>query len=117
MIVEYTGRGTAITPKQRRLADSELARIDGVIGRTVSAHVVLTEDKYRQIAEVTLVLANDSLVVKCEGTEMLVALHDALKKIELQALKHKERRLTVERQRKPNSAVPLIEVLSTAALG
>jgi len=117
MIVEYTGRGTAITPKQRRLADSELARINGIIGRTVSAHVILTEDKYRQIAEVTLVLANDSLVAKCEGTEMLVALHDALKKIELQALKHKERRLTVERQGKPNSSVPLIEVVSVAAAG
>jgi putative sigma-54 modulation protein len=110
MIVEYTGRGTTITPKQRKLADSELSRIDGIIGRTVSAHVILTEDKYRQIAEVTLKTATDSLVATCEGTEMLVALHDALKKIELQAIKHKERRMTVQRQRKPNSAAPLIEV-------
>ena len=107
MIVEYTGRGTTITPKQRRLADSELTRINGIIGRTVSAHVILTEDKYRQIAEVTLELPSESLVAKCEGTDMLVALHDALKKIELQALKHKERRLTVERHSKPNSSVPL----------
>jgi len=117
MIVEYTGRGTTITPKQRRLADSELARIDGIIWRTVSAHVILTQDKYRQIAEVTLVLANDSLVAKCEGTEMLVVLHDALRKIELQALKHKERRLTVQRQGKVNTSAPLIEVISVAAAG
>jgi putative sigma-54 modulation protein len=116
MIVEYTGRGTAITPKQRRLADSELARIDGIIGRTVSAHVILTEDKYRQIAEVTLKTATENLVATCEGTEMLVALHDALKKIELQAIKHKERRITVERHAKPNSTEPLIEVSSTAPL-
>jgi len=115
MIVEYTGRGTAITPKQRRLADSELARIDGIIGRTVSAHVILTEDKYRQIAEVTLKTAMDSLVALCEGTEMLVALHDALKKVEQQAIRQKERKMTVERQRKPNSAEPLIELRPTAA--
>jgi len=88
MIVEYTGRGTAITPKQKRLADGELARIDGMIGRSVSAHVILTEDKYRHIAEVTLKTPMNSLVATCEGTEMLAALHEALKKIELQAIKH-----------------------------
>lgn len=110
MIVEYTGRGTAVTEKQKRLADAELARIDSVIGRTVSAHVILTEDKYRKIAEVTLKTATDQLVATCEGTDMLVALHDALRKIEQQALKHKERKITVERHGKPNSAEPLIEV-------
>lgn len=116
MIVEYTGRGTTITPKLKALADTELARIDQVIPRIVSAHVILTEDKYRQIAEVTLKTAMDSLVATCEGTEMLSALHDALKKIEQQALRHKERKLTAERQRKPDSAEPLIDVV-TPALG
>lgn len=115
MIVEYTGRGTTITPKQKTLADSELARMDSIIGRTVSAHVILTQDKYRQIAEITLKTAMDSLVATCEGTEMLVALQGALKKIEMQALKHKERKITVERHAKPNSAEPLIEVGLPAA--
>jgi len=116
MIVEYTGRGTTITPKQKKLADAELARIDSIIGRVVSAHVILTADKYRKIAEVTLKTAMDQLVATCEHTEMLTALHDALKKIELQAIKHKERKMTVERQRKPNSTEPLIEVRSPSAM-
>jgi putative sigma-54 modulation protein len=116
MIVEYTGRGTTITPKQKRLADIELARINGMIGRGVSAHVILTEDKYRQIAEVTLQTPMSSLVATCEGTEMLVALHEALKKIELQAIKHKERTITVQRHAKPNSSEPLIELSSLASL-
>ena len=115
MIVEYTGRGMTVTTKQRKLADAELARIDGIIGRGVSAHVILTEDKHRQIAEVTLIAASETLVATCEGTEMLVALHDALKKIEQQAIKHKERRMTVERHAKPNSSEPLIEVGLSAA--
>jgi ribosome-associated translation inhibitor RaiA len=46
---------------------------------------------------------------------MLVALHDALKKIEQQAIKHKERKITVERHAKPNSSEPLIEVGLSAA--
>jgi len=117
MIVEYTGRGTTITPKQKKLADSELARIDGIIGRSVSAKVVLTEDKYRQIAEVTLQTPFDLLVATCEGTEMLTALHDALKKIEMQAIKHKERKITVERHAKPNSSEPLIELRPASLAG
>jgi putative sigma-54 modulation protein len=115
MNVEYTGRGTTITPKQKKLADSEVTRIDSIIGRTVSAHVILTEDKYRQIAEVTMLTATETLVARCEGTDMLLALHDALKTIELQAIKHKERKMTVERHAKPNSSEPLIELASPAA--
>ncbi len=77
--------------------------------------MILTEDKYRQIAEVTMKTPMESLVATCEGTDMLVALHDALKKIEQQAIKHKERKITVERHAKPNSAAPLIEIGSPAA--
>ena len=117
MIVEYTGRGTTITPKLKQLADGELARIDGIIGSTVSAHVILTEDKYRQIAEVTMKTRVDSLVATCEGTDMYAALQNALKRIEVQAIKHKERKITVERHAKPNSSAPLIELPAIALAG
>ena len=117
MIVEYTGRGITISPKLKKLADAELARINGIIGRGVSSHVILTEDKYRQIAEVTLQTPFDLLVATCEGTDMFTALHDALRKIELQAIKYKERKITVERHAKPNSSEPLIELRPTALAG
>ncbi len=115
MNIEYTGRGTTVTSKQKQAAETELAKIDKIIGRTVSAHVILTEDKYRKIAEVTLKTATEELVATCESADMQTALHDALKKIEQQAIKHKERKMTVERQAKPNSAEPLIEVSTPAA--
>jgi hypothetical protein len=47
---------------------------------------------------------------------MLGALHDALRKVEHQAVKHKERKITVERHAKPASSEPLIEVLSPPAV-
>jgi putative sigma-54 modulation protein len=114
--IEYTARWTNITPKIKKLAETELNRIDQMLGGAVSAHVILTEDKYRQIAEVTLKTTSETLVATCEGTEMLVALHDALRKIEQQAVRHKERRITVERHAKPASAEPLIEVISPSAM-
>jgi len=115
--IEYTARWTNITPKIKNLAETELKRIDQMLyGRTVSAHVVLTEDKYRQIAEITLKTATETLVATCENTEMLTALHDALKKIEQQAIRHKERKITIERHAKPASAEPLIEIASPSAI-
>ncbi len=114
--IEYTARWTNITPKIKTMAETELKRIDQMLGGTVSAHVILTEDKYRQIAEVTLKTTSETLVATCEGTEMLVALHDALRKIEQQAVRHKERRITVERHAKPASSEPLIEVISPSAV-
>jgi len=114
--IEYTARWTNITPRIKTLAETELRRIDQRLGGAVSAHVVLTEDKYRQIAEVTLVARTETFVATCEGNEMVPALHDALRKLEQQVIKQKERRMTVERQAKPSSAVPLIEVVSPGAM-
>jgi putative sigma-54 modulation protein len=115
MVIDYTGRGTTIYPKLKTIAESELERIERMVGTIVNAHVILSEDKYRKIAEVTLQMADEVLVGTCEGEEMQSALHDALKKVEHQALRNKERRLTGERQAKPNSSEPLIEVASIDA--
>ena len=117
MPVECTGRQVAITKPLRTLAEEGIERIAKILGKITSAHVVLTAEKYRQIAEVTLQTPLDLLVATCEGTEMLTALHDALKTIELQAIKHKERKITVERHAKPNSSEPLIELRPSALAG
>ena len=119
--IEYTARWTTITPKLKHLAETELQRLDQMLhgaGRrgAIAAHVILTEDKYRQIAEVTVTTRNETLVATCEGTEMLSVLHDTLRKIEQQAVKHKERKITVERHAKPASSEPLIEVASPPGL-
>ena len=73
--------------------------------------MILTEDKHRMQAEVQVNAATEVLVATCEGTDMMQSLHDALRKVEQQAVKHKERKLTVERHAKPDSAEPLIEVV------
>src|SRR5258708_39684448 len=51
--VEYTGRQIAITPSLRRLAEARLDRVGKVAGRSCSAHVIRTEEKYRHTAEPT----------------------------------------------------------------
>jgi putative sigma-54 modulation protein len=95
MIIEYTGRHTTITAKLKSQAEAGMVRIDRVTNRCTSAHVILTEDKYRKIAEVTIQCRGESIVATSEATEMESALHDALHKVELQAIRHKERYATV----------------------
>jgi len=102
MNVEYTGRQTTITAKLRLQAEAGLARIAKVVDRSASAHIILSEDKYRKIAEVTISCRRGELVATCESTEMETALHDALQKVEHQAIKNKERFDTVTRHAKPD---------------
>jgi putative sigma-54 modulation protein len=100
MNVEYTGRQTQITVKLKAQAEAGLARIAKVVDRSAAAHVILTEDKYRKIAEVTVRCRNGELVATCESTEMETALHDALQKVEQQAIKNKDRFDTITRHAK-----------------
>jgi putative sigma-54 modulation protein len=95
MVIEYTGRHTILTAKLKAQVEAGMKRIDLVTKRCTSAHVVLSEEKYRKIAEVNVQCRGESLVAICEAAEMEGALHDALNKVELQAIRHKERNTTV----------------------
>ncbi|HEY0264115.1 MAG TPA: ribosome-associated translation inhibitor RaiA [Granulicella sp.] len=100
MKVEYTGRQTTITKKLKTQAEEGLAAIAKLVGRSASAHVILTEDKYRMIAEVSIVTRGQTLVATCKGTDMSVALHDALAKIEKQAIRQRQKTTTLRRHPK-----------------
>jgi putative sigma-54 modulation protein len=102
MQVEYTGRQISITPSLRRLAEEGLDRVGKVVGRSCSAHVILTEEKYRHTAEVTVQTKFQTIVGLCESPVMETALRDALAKAEFQAIKHKDKFRT--RTREPKDA-------------
>jgi putative sigma-54 modulation protein len=107
MNVEYTGRQTVITAKLKTQAEAGLARIAKVANCSTGAHVILTTDKYRRIAEITLPCRGEQLVATSESTEMETALHDALQKVEQQAIRQKARTETVRDHPKP-IAIPAL---------
>ena len=80
MDVEYTGRQTTITKKLKLQAEAGLARIAKIVGNSASVHVILSTDKYRHIAEVTVQTRHQKLVARCEATEMVLALRDAARR-------------------------------------
>lgn len=100
MEIEYTGRQTTITQKMRDQANAGLSQIAKLMERSATAHVVLTIDKYRHIAEVTVKARDHSLVATCEATEMSVAVHDALATIEQQAIRLRQKQTTIRRHPK-----------------
>src|ERR1700722_17811156 len=102
MDVEYTGRQTTITKKLKSQAEEGVEAIAKIVGNSGSVHVILSTDKYRQIAEVTVQTRHQKLVARCEETEMAVALRDALVKIEQQAIRHKKKSGTIKRHPKLN---------------
>ena len=101
MLIEYTGRQTSVTQKYRALVEAGLSRIEKLVSGAATAKVVLTADKYRRIADVTVIQGDRSIVAACESAEMVTALRDALAKIEQQAVRQRKRAATIKRRPKP----------------
>lgn len=110
MNVEYTGRQTTVTPKQKKQVEDGISRISKISGDSGSVHVILTVDKYRQIAEVTFKAKVYEFVATAENTEMEAALHDALGKLEQQAIRHKAKHTTIKRHPKEDVKIPSPEL-------
>jgi putative sigma-54 modulation protein len=100
MNVDYTGRQTTITKKLKTQTEAGLERIAKIIGNAGSVHVILTTEKYRHTAELTVQTRNLKLVAACEATEMETALRDALATVERQAIRHKKKKTTIKRNAK-----------------
>jgi putative sigma-54 modulation protein len=85
--------------------------------------VILTEEKYRHTAEVTVQTKFQTIVGLCESPVMETALRDALAKAEFQAIKHKDKFRTRTREPKdgktahePQLSRPRNNRMSVAAL-
>ena len=98
MNVEYTGRQYDITPAVRKQIDHGLVKLQKILGATFSTNVVLSAEKHRQIAEITITVRTHPIVGIAEAPEMTAAIGAALDRIERQALKYKGRWRAKKRQ-------------------
>lgn len=103
MHIEFVGRHLTITAKQKAHATEYLERIVAIEPQAISARIILSEEGYRKLAEVELVIPHGDLVGKCEGTDLDQVLHDALRRVEQQAVKHNQRGKTIRDHSKPVS--------------
>jgi putative sigma-54 modulation protein len=99
MNVEYTGRQFEITPIARKQVEGGLEKIEKILGNSFESHVILSTEKRRHIAEVTVTVRNHPPIVGLsEALEMSTAIGGALDRIERQAVKYKTRWKSKKRQ-------------------
>lgn len=113
MQVECTGRQVTITRALRALAEEGITRVAVILGKTSSAHVVLSVEKHRQIAEVTLKTRLHTIVGTSEATVMETALRDAIGNAETQAIRLKAKARAKKRQPKQDKAEVELELAHT----
>ncbi|MFZ0320238.1 MAG: ribosome-associated translation inhibitor RaiA [Candidatus Sulfotelmatobacter sp.] len=89
MNVEYTGRHYEVTPAIRKEVEIGLAKIRKILGDRFEAKAILTVEKHRHKAEITINPRNGPLVGLAQAKDMLIAVSSALDHLEKQAVKYK----------------------------
>jgi putative sigma-54 modulation protein len=117
MNVEYTGRQFEITPAIRKEVETGLNKISKFLGETFKSKVILTAEKSRRIAEITIKRRSQPIVGLAESQDMSAAISEALNHIEKQALKHNGRKRDTKRVTKSKWKREAPEVELTMAVG
>src|SRR6185312_3722985 len=103
MNIEYFGKQYEITPAVRKEIESRLNKLTKILGENIKSKVILTVEKHRNIAEITVSRRRGHLVGLAEATDMTTAISQALEHIETQALRHNGRRRATTRKGKDKS--------------
>ena len=91
MQVSVTFRNTGSESWFKDYVTERLSRIQKYIDKPVDAHVVLSVEKFRYVAEINIMAKGISLVGKEEAKDMQLAIDNVIDKIERQIKKHKEK--------------------------
>jgi putative sigma-54 modulation protein len=109
MNIEYFGKQYEITPAVRDEVETGLTKLTKILGEAIKSKVILSVEKHRSIAEITVKRRRGQLVGLAEATDMISAVTQALEHIETQALRHNGRRRTTHRKAKDKSWTAPVE--------
>lgn len=112
MRIDFTGRQMEITSDLRRYTEERLRKLTRILRDRLELHVILTAEKHRRSAEITLKFRDHTLVGVEETADARSSINGALDKLERQAVRLLERRRTRKRRPKPTSAI-LLNILGT----
>jgi ribosome hibernation promoting factor len=106
VIVEYFGKQYEVTPAVRDEVESGLTKLTKILGENIKSKVILTVEKHRNIAEITVKRRRGHLVGLAEAADMMIAVNKALEHIETQVLRYNGRRRNTHRKPKDKSWQP-----------
>ena len=91
MQFSVTGRNITVTPALRNYAESKLTRLHRFVDALGTAHVVLSVEKHRQVAEVTLTVRDLILRAEESSPDLYASIDKVADKLERQVLRYKEK--------------------------
>jgi putative sigma-54 modulation protein len=115
MHIEFVGRNVVLDEGTRSHAQEKIGRLAKLLGEPADVHVTLENEKHRQIAELRVRLRRGELLAREEAADLLEAINLAVEKIDGQARRTRERR--VSRRRRTARAVARGAETARAAAG
>ena len=91
MNLNVSGHHVEVTPAIRTYVRSKLERVTRHFDHVIDAHVILTVEKLRQRAEVTLHVPGKELHCKSEQDDLYAAIDLLADKLDRQVLRYKDR--------------------------
>jgi putative sigma-54 modulation protein len=92
MNLSVSGHHLDVTAAIRTYVHSKLERVSRHFDHVIDAHVILTVDKQRQKAEVTLHVRGKDLHCECEDADLYAAIDLLADKLDRQVLRYKDKR-------------------------
>jgi putative sigma-54 modulation protein len=113
MNIHITGRQLDVTSPIKSYAESKLKKLNRFIDGITDIHVILSVEKYRQIAEVNVhSRGNTYLTAVEESNDLYVSIAQAIDKIEAQAKKQQAKRIGRKRRAGRKEASGTFQVLA-----
>src|SRR5271155_3501231 len=105
MKISYTGRHEVFPPKQRSKFEVKLQKLSKTLDRggEKEAHVILTQERFLHKVEITVNAWDRMFVGAGSNTDLVVAAHQALERLEKQTLKVRTKRRDTKRHQAPAS--------------
>lgn len=100
MNIEYFSKQYEITPAVRDEVELGLTKLKKILGENFTSKVILSVEKHRSIAEITVKRRRGHVVGLAESTDMIAAVNQALEHLETQVLRDNGRRRTTHRKPK-----------------
>lgn len=97
MDVEYTGRQFEVTAAIRKDVEAGLSKIRKILKDKFHSKVILSLEKHRHKAEITITPRRGPLVGLAQASDMKSAINEALEHLEKQALKYKTKKISKKR--------------------
>jgi putative sigma-54 modulation protein len=110
MKIEFTGRQTEVPDEVRKLAGRKLEKLGRLLPGITRAHVTLTADKHRHIAEVSVHSKKVELAAEGRSNDPELSVSDAMDKLLRQAQRYVGKRREGKRGESPRIPPAMTEV-------